>query len=72
MKMPNLEKLMEGKTFEVDKLIEEQCAAFFEYVDKLPPLPEGKYYSTGMPEYTKTESGWEISMPVVIKDLYEE
>lgn len=60
------------KPSELDKLIEEQCAAFCEYVDKLPPLPEGKYYTAGTPEFTKTESGWEVSMPVVIKDIYTE
>lgn len=57
---------------ELDKLIEAQCAAFWEYVDKLPPLPEGKYYSLGMPEYTMTESCVKVSMPVIIKDLYTE
>lgn len=55
----------------LDKLIEEATAAFWKEVAKLPPLPEGKYYSAGEPQYTKTESGWDVAIPVVIKDLYE-
>lgn len=52
----------------LDKLIEEAHAAFWKEVAKLPPLPEGKYYSAGPPEFTKTESGWDVAFPVVIKE----
>lgn len=51
-----------------DSLLLDALSSFWKEVAKHPPLPDGKYYAPGEPDYVMGEDGIRVNFPVVIRE----